>query len=164
MALVIIDLQKAFRNPENEGSMKRACECIEAAIPLFRKAGLPVVWVQHIAPDDGAEPGKEGFDFIGPLLPEAGDFRVEKRYGNAFNKTDLFEFVKAEKVSTLLLAGYCAEYCVLSTYRGAKDHDLTPILLRDSLASENAEHIRFVEEICDIASLNAVRKMLEPVV
>jgi nicotinamidase-related amidase len=33
------------------------------------------------------------------------------------------------------MAGYCAEYCVLSTYRGAIDLDLNPILLRDALAS-----------------------------
>lgn len=161
MAFMVIDLQKAFRNPENEGSMKRSCDYIGATIPLFRQAGLPVIWVQHINRSEGAEPGREGFDFIEPLRPEAGDFRVEKRYGNAFNKTGLRDFARADKFDTLLIAGYCAEYCVLSTYRGAKDEDLTPILLKDALASESAEHIRFVEEICDTASLSVVRKMLE---
>jgi len=58
------------------------------------------------------------------------------------------------------VTGFCAEYCVLSTYRGAKDLDLTPIILRDSLASDNAEHIRFVEEISETISLGALKTLL----
>jgi hypothetical protein len=55
-------------------------------------------------------------------------------------------------VDTAIITGSCAEYCGLSTYRGAKDLDLTPILLRGSLASANPENIRFVESVSDIIS------------
>jgi nicotinamidase-related amidase len=52
----------------------------------------------------------------------------------------------------IILSGYCAEYCVLSTYRGAKDLDFKPVLLRNALASGNRKNIRFVEDISDTIS------------
>jgi len=50
---------------------------------------------------------------------------------------------------------------VLSTCRGAVDLDLTPILLRGSLASDSAENIKFVESINDMISYGALKKVLE---
>jgi nicotinamidase-related amidase len=66
-------------------------------------------------------------------------------------------------VDTVIITGFCAEYCVLSAYRGAQDRDLTPVLLRGSLASSIAENIRFVESISDIISYGALKKVLEVV-
>jgi len=51
------------------------------------------------------------------------------------------------EVDTVIVTGFCAEFCVLATYRGAEDLDLTPILLRGSLASSTPENIKFVESI-----------------
>jgi hypothetical protein len=51
-------------------------------------------------------------------------------------------------------------YCVLSTYRGAQDCDLTPIILRGSLASGVPENIGFVERISDVISYGALKKVL----
>jgi len=50
------------------------------------------------------------------------------------------------------------DYCVLSTYRGAEDLDLTPIILKGSLASSISENIKFVESISDIISYGALEK------
>lgn len=55
---------------------------------------------------------------------------------------------------------FCAEFCVLSTYRGAQDFDFTSIILKGSLASDNAEHIRFVEEISETISYGALKALL----
>jgi hypothetical protein len=49
---------------------------------------------------------------------------------------------------------------VLSTYRGAQDLDLTPIILRGSLASGSLENIKFVESISDIISYGVLKKVL----
>jgi len=53
------------------------------------------------------------------------------------------------------------ESCVLSTYRVARDFDFAPIVLRDSIASDNAEHIRFVEEISETVSYGALKTLLQ---
>jgi nicotinamidase-related amidase len=92
------------------------------------------------------------------ILPSDGS--IHKTYGNAFNKTELQLKLKELEVDTVIISGYCAEYCVLATYQGAKDVDLTPMLLRGALASSHPENIKFVESISDIISYGALKKVL----
>ena len=61
----------------------------------------------------------------------------------------------------MIITGFCAEYCILATDRGARDLDLTPVLLRDALASGSLENIAFVENVSDVISYGALKKVLE---
>lgn len=161
-ALLVIDMQKNFfnRNHVYRDSLDSAVECINAAIRLFRSKGLPIVVIQHKCEEQNLVPDKTGFDVHESVKIEPRDIHIVKTYGNSFTKTDLAEKLRASKVDTVVLTGFCAENCVLSTYRGAQDLDFTPILLRGSLASPNAEHIRFVEEITEIISYGALNALL----
>jgi len=161
-ALFVIDVQKKFfqANPQTAQSLNSAIEYINAAIALFRAKSLPIFCIQHIDEEDQLVPGAEGFDLPGGLQILPSDGHIHKNYSNAFNKTELQSQLKELNVDTVILSGYCAEYCVLSTYRGAQDRDLTPILLRNSLASGSPENIRFVESIRDIISYGALKKVL----
>jgi nicotinamidase-related amidase len=160
-ALLVIDVQKAFfKSPTTAQSLDSAIEYINAAIALFRAKSLPVICVQDVDEEDGVIPGKEGFDLPESLNVLPSDLHIHKNYGNAFNKTPLAEHLRNLGVDTVIVTGFCAEYCVLSTYRGAKDLDLTPIVLRGSLASGVAENIRFVESIGDVISYGALKQVL----
>jgi len=160
-ALMVIDLQKAYYRGEALESMDNACEYINAVLPLFRKKGLPIIWVQHISSEGGAVPGTEGFEFIDCLKPEEGEYRIHKKYGNSFNKTKCAEILKENNIDTVIVTGYCAEYCVLSTYRGAADHDLLPVILKNGIASYNKEGVKFVEDISNIISYGVLVKVME---
>ncbi len=160
-ALMIIDLQRAYYRGFAEKAMDAAAEYVNAAIPLFRQRGLPIIWVQHTEPEDKVVPGEVGFDFIDSLKPEAGDYRIVKEYGNAFNKTDCVKIFRDAGIDTAILTGYCAEQCVLSTYRGAQDLDLLPVILRNALAGDNAENITFVENISMIISFGVLKRVLK---
>ncbi|HMM20865.1 MAG TPA: isochorismatase family protein [Selenomonadales bacterium] len=160
-ALLVVDVQNLFFTaPETAQSLRQAIPAINAAIALFRQKGLPVVCVQHIDEADGLTPGTEAFAVPPDLALRATDPCIHKRYGNAFNKTPLEELLKSQGVDTVIITGYCAEHCVLSTCRGARDCDFTAILLRGALASDTAAHIPFVERINDIISLRALAKAL----
>jgi nicotinamidase-related amidase len=159
-ALMIIDLQKAYCNGENRKSMEEACEYINAILSVFREKGLPVVWVQHMEKEWGVVPGAEGFEFIDHLKPIEGEYHIHKEYGNSFNKTSCHEILKELEVDTVVITGYCAENCVLSTYRGALDLDLTPVILRNAVASGNKENLRFVQDISNVISYDILKKML----
>ena len=161
-ALLVIDIQKAFfeGDPITRQSLEKAVEYINAAISLFREKQLPVLCVQDIEEEDKRVPGEEGFELPDQLNILDSDVHIHKTYGNSFNKTPLADELRVLGVDTVILTGYCAEYCILSTYRGAKDLDLTPIILRGSLASDIPENIRFVESISDIISYGALRKVL----
>lgn len=161
-ALLVIDVQNEFFNLNQacSDSLKTAIGYINGAIGLFRKKDLPIVAIQHKSEEEGLVPGKSGFDIPQSVKLEPQDILIVKTYGNSFTKTGLAEKLRELGVDTVIVTGFCAEYCVLSTYRGAQDCDFTPIILRGSLASDNLEHIRFVEEIADTISLGALKALL----
>ncbi len=161
-ALLVIDVQKAFfRDPTTARSLEAAVEYVNAAIELFREKGLPVVCVQHLDPEERLVPGEDGFEIPDSLSILASDTRIHKTYSNSFCKTSLEEVLRHLSVDTVIITGYCAEYCVLSTCRGAQDVDLTPIILRGSIASGVERNIAFVESVNDVISYGALKKILE---
>jgi nicotinamidase-related amidase len=160
-ALLIIDVQKAwFTDPETTRSLESAIQHINAAIALFREKGLPVVCVQHMDVEENVVPGQPGFDLPEALKVLDSDLHIHKTYGNAFVKTPLEAELRQRGVDTVIVTGFCAEYCVLSTCRGAEDVDLTPIVLRDALASGDPANIGFVEAIEEVISYGALKAAL----
>jgi nicotinamidase-related amidase len=160
LALLVIDMQNACY-VSGKKSMDEAAPCINEAVSLFRSKDLPVIWVQNENREKNIVPGTVEFAVIDALKPAETDKRIYKKYLNSFNKTDLLEYLASRSVDTVVVTGYAAEYCVLSTCRGAKDHDLSSFLLRGALASSNKEYIPFVENINDIISLNTLKHFLE---
>ena len=162
-ALLVVDVQKKFfkSSPTAAQSLNEAIEYINAAIALFRQKHLPVICVQHMDEEQKLVPGEEGFDLPEGLDILPSDRHIHKTYGNSFNKTSLEAELRGLGVDTVIVTGYCAEYCVLATYRGAQDLDLAPLLLRGAMASGTVENIRFVESISDILSYGALKRVLE---
>ena len=162
LALLVIDIQKEFFKPSPvmTQSLNDAIRYINAAITLFRGKGLPVICIQHMNEGSNLVPGEEGFELPEELDILLSDLHIHKTYENSFNKTPLEEELRDLGVDTVIITGFCAEHCVLSTYRGALDLDLTPIILRGSLASDNLKNIKFVESISDIISIGVLEKML----
>jgi len=161
-ALLVIDIQKEFFkfSPTTAQSLNDAIEYINAAIALFREKNLPVICIQHMEEEEKLVPGEEGFELPEELAILSSDLHIHKTYGNSFNKTSLEGELQDLGIDTVIITGFCAEHCVLSTYRGAQDLDLTPIILRGALASNNLENIRFVESISDIISYGVLKKAL----
>ena len=161
-ALLVIDVQKQFFkfDPTTAQSLDNATEYINAAIDLFQEKRLPIICIQHVDGENELVPGKEDFELPEKLKILPSDLHIHKTYGNSFNKTSLGENLQELGVDTVILTGFCAEYCVLSTYRGAQDLDLTPIILRGSLASGIPENTKFVESISDIVSYGSLKKIL----
>lgn len=160
-ALMILDLQKAFYRGKAIESMNHACEYINAILPTFRGKGLPVIWVKHRDKKEGLVEGNPEFEFIDQLKAVDGEVQIIKEYGNAFNKTECKEILQKNGIDTVIISGYRAEYCVLSTYRGAMDIDLTPILLKGSLAGEDEENVGFVYKISDVITRRELVKVLK---
>jgi nicotinamidase-related amidase len=161
-ALLVIDVQKQFFkfDPITAQSLDNAIEYINAVIDLFREKQLPIICIQHVDEENELVPGKEDFELPDKLKILPSDLHIHKTYGNSFNKTPLEAKLQELDIDTVLITGFCAEYCVLSTYRGAQDLDLTPIILRGSLASSVPENIKFVEGISDIISYGSLEKVL----
>jgi nicotinamidase-related amidase len=162
-ALLVVDIQKAFfaRDAVTTASLENAIEYANAAMLLFRAKGLPVVCVLHEELEDGLVVGSPGFEPHEDLhfLPE--DLRIVKRTGSAFaGGTGLGLQLRALGVDAVVVTGFCAEQCVLSTCRGAEDEGFKALLLQGGLASGHPERIPFVQSINEGLSFGALRYLL----
>jgi nicotinamidase-related amidase len=161
-ALLVIDVQKEFfkASPATAQSLGRAIEHINAAIAVFREKHLPVVCIQHVNEKKGLVPGQDGFEVPDGLHILPSDLHIHKTYSNSFTKTSLEEELRALAADTVIITGFAAEYCVLSTYRGAQDLDLVPVIVRGALASPDLDNIKFVESVSEIISLGVLKAVL----
>jgi nicotinamidase-related amidase len=161
-ALLVIDLQKVYcdRDPTRRELSVAAAKQANAAAELFRGKEFPVVAVYHRS-RGGPGPGDPAYEFIDAVDIGKPDVRIDKTKGNAFAGTDLEARLRALGVDTVILAGYCAEHCVLSTARGADDLGFPAIVLRGALASGRSDHIEFVERIEESVTLGALEALLE---
>lgn len=157
---MVIDMQKEFYVGETVKQMDNAAGYINAVIPMFEKKGLPIIWVQDVNEEDGVVPGKDGFEFIDSLQPKPDAIRIHKNYGNSFNKTDVDKILKEHGIDTVVVTGFCAEFCVLSTYRGALDLDYFPVILKDGIASIDETRKQFVEDISETMTYGVLAKLL----
>lgn len=162
-ALMIIDMQKAYYGNSTSAHMEAASEYINYMIPKFEAKGLPIIWIYNVDEDDNAVPGKEEFEFIDLLKPADSHIKIHKTYGNGFNKTEADAVLKENGIDTIVMTGFCAEFCVLSTYRGAKDLDYFPVILKNGIASQNDANKEFVENISETITAGMLEKVLKEI-
>ena len=162
-ALLIIDVQNRFfeTSPATAESLTQAIHHINEAIGLFREKELPVICIQNMNPADNLLPGEPGFDVPEAIELLTTDERIHNRYRNAFNKTSLMEKLEEQGVDTVVVSGYCAGHCVLSTYRGAEDLDLKAIMLHGAIASNEPSTIPVVESFGDVMTYGALKQALK---
>jgi nicotinamidase-related amidase len=160
-ALLVVDMQNEFfaEGSPAAGSLASAAEHVNAAIRAFRRVGAPVVVVSDIE-EPHRVPGSEPFGLHASIAAAAGDLHIDKRFDNAFWKTDLDEELRRRSVDMVIVSGFCAEYCVLGTYRGAYERGYAAAVLRGGIASPNADHLRMVEAICEVVSPGALAGLL----
>jgi len=136
-ALVIIDIQNFYfsggRRPlvEPKAASRNAQELLRA----FREKGKIVIHVRH-----NFEPGGE---IHADVAPKPGEKIISKDYANAFKDTDLLEFLKANRIETVVICGMQTHMCVEAGARAASDHDFKVIVAHDACATRA---LKFGEE------------------
>jgi len=125
-ALLLIDIQNDYfpgGKMELEGSIEAGARAAEL-LAAFRRAGRPVIHIQHLAQQPAATffvPGTPGGEIHSAVAPQAGEPVIEKHYPNSFRDTELFATLKAREVDELAIAGMMTHMCVDATVRAAFD-------------------------------------------
>jgi nicotinamidase-related amidase len=160
-ALLVIYIQKAYATDEGTSrSYAAAAEHIVAAADLFRKRGHAVVSIYHHGKEDGPHPGDPLYEFADEVRIGKPDVVIHKAEGNAFYDTDLADQLRALGVEIVVVTGFCAEHCVLDTYRGAEERGFIPMFLQGALASRSRKAIDFVEKLGSLLSIGALQAFL----
>lgn len=154
-ALIVIDAQNEYFT----GQMKIEYPPVETSLPnigramdVAREAGIPVVVVQHDAPE--ASPifalGSDGWQLHPVVAQRASDHRINKKMASVFAGTDLAEWIKEHAIDTLTIVGYMTHNCNASTIYEAMHRGLQVEVLEDAtgaLPYENAAGKASAEEI-----------------
>jgi nicotinamidase-related amidase len=161
-ALLVIDIQNKWldSSPGLKECLERRVATINSAIAFFRKKGLPIIRVYHVDKVRGPLPGTKEFEFLPSIEIDMMDMQVIKNYPNAFNKTELAEILIQNRVDAVILSGLSATGCVMATYIGAEDNDIQPFLLKEGVAADGEDKVKFVEGIFDTLSLESMVQAL----
>lgn len=159
--LLVIDVQKAFLPYMSDQDKKTAMEWINAAIFEFRTRHLPIIRVYHADKSWGPKPDTPEFEFAQDIFVKPEDAKIVKNYPSAFQKTDLDKLLRDQGCDTVFLCGLSATGCVLATYYGALERDYDPFMIQGGLMSNDANHTRMVETICNAVGYKALQKMLD---
>ena len=126
-ALLLIDIQEFYfpggrlplENPE------AASEKAALVLKLFRDQKLPVIHIQHYG----------GSPIHSNVAPLPGEKVITKQEANAFDRTDLLEYLKSLHVKRLVLCGMQTHMCLEAATRAAYDYGFNCVVVQDACAT-----------------------------
>ncbi len=142
--LLVIDLQ----NDYFPGGAMELVGIVPAAanacilLDRFRKAGQPVIHIQHISIQPGATfflPGSEGAQISPLLTPRPTESLIVKHYPNSFRDTTLLQTLRNKGIDTLTICGAMTHMCIDATTRAAFDLGFNCTVAEDACATRDLE-------------------------
>lgn len=137
-ALLLIDVQQGFdapgwgerNNPDAERNIARLLEA-------WRKAGWPVLHVQHISVEPGSVlgPGQPGVELKPEAMPAPDEPLFQKNVNSAFIGTDLEAHLRERGIEALVLVGLTTNHCVSTTARMSDNLGFETYVVDDATAT-----------------------------
>jgi nicotinamidase-related amidase len=159
-ALVVIDVQEEYFDPEGPAFVEEAHTLIDAINELidgFAEEGASVIYVRHAHAPDGSDVGRMAdFDEGGEDSFVEGTHRVAFHEGlrvlasapvitkaryDAFVGTDLLEVLASIGAEEIVLVGLMTSFCIDSTARGAHGRDVATMVVSDAIGGPDLERL-----------------------
>ncbi|GAA4602784.1 nicotinamidase-related amidase [Actinoplanes octamycinicus] len=123
-ALLVIDVQRGVL--EDAFNRDAVIANIAALVERARFEQVPVVWVQH-SDEENLPLHSPQWEYVAELPQADGEPVVHKKYGDAFEATDLEERLAERRVGRLVVTGASSDACIRSTIHGAftRGYDVT---------------------------------------
>lgn len=132
-ALLVVDVQNGVVAAAH--ARDEVVEHISDLVAKAHREDVPVVWVRHT--DTFLAPESEVWQIVPELIPLDGDPIVEKRYGDAFEDTDLESVLADLEVGRLVVVGAQTDFCIRSTLHGAITRGYDATLVSDAHTTED---------------------------
>ena len=175
-ALIVIDMQNGFLNPESPLCIRGARATVPACaqvIAACRRAAAPVIFVNRAYRADGSDVENTRYQVwaaggrpltpgsTGPLSVEnppefdrqEGDYEIIKPRYSAFFHTSLDLLLRRLGVDTVVLTGTTTPNCIRTTCYDAISLDYRVVILEDCCSS-NTEEIQRAN-MADMANVGA---------
>ena len=134
-AVLVIDVQRGlFCTEPVPYEAEEVVARINAVTAKARKAGSPVIFIQHDGEPGGEDvvPFTEGWKLHPQLEVRPGDPVIRKTTGDAFYGSTLEAELRSCGITTVLLMGYATDFCVDATLRSAASKDFGVVVVADA--------------------------------
>ena len=132
-ALLIIDVQQALCAGEYECfQISRVITTINDLSARARKAGVPVVFIQHEEKGSPFVHEAAGWQLAEGLETSPKDARVRKTTPDSFYQTNLQKLLPIDDFERLVICGLQTDYCVNATVRQALKLGYDVVLAADA--------------------------------
>jgi nicotinamidase-related amidase len=123
-ALLVIDVQNGVM--EEAFNRDAVIANIASLVGKARAEQVPVLWVQH-SDDTNLPLSSPQWEYVAELPQGDGEPVVHKKFGDAFEATDLEERLAERGIGRLVVAGASSDACIRSTIHGAftRGYDVT---------------------------------------
>ena len=137
--LIIIDAQREYVDGKLPLSgIEPALSEIGALLARARKAGIPIIHIQHRGRPGGAfGPDAPGFAIADAAAPAGTETVIEKGLPNAFAGTTLGAALQGLGRKQLILTGFMTHMCVEATARAALDHGFKTAIVAAATATRD---------------------------
>jgi len=140
-ALIVIDFQNAVFIEPAAHQAQQVLTRIAALIAAARRAGTPVIYVQHEEAGCEWERGTDSWQFPAAIAPQPGDFVSAKSQCDAFFGTGLHEHLRQQGMQRLVICGYATEFCIDTNVRHAASSGLSVIVAADAHTTRDRAHL-----------------------
>lgn len=152
-ALLIIDIQN-FYFPGGKSELvepEKAAKNAALLLDKFRKEQLPVIFIGH-----RADSQSEINDLVRPL---PGEKVIYKDAVNSFLGTNLLDYLKVDKIKSLVICGMQTHMCVEAATRAASDLGFNCTLIYDACATKDLVFEGRVVKAADVqySTLNTLK-------
>ena len=137
-ALLLIDIQQGLDEPRwgarNNPEFERK---LTTLLEAWRKAGWPVIHVQHMSqvPGSPLRPELPGNAFKPEAVPRQHEPVFQKTVNSAFIGTELEAHLRREGIQELVMVGLTTDHCVSSSARMAANLGFQVVIVEDATAT-----------------------------
>lgn len=132
-ALLVIDVQNGVVADSHERDAVVAN--VATAVDKARRAGVPVVWVQHSSEHLAWD--SDRWQIVPELTPDEAEPLVHKKYPDSFEETTLETVLAGLRASHLVVTGAQTDECVRATLHGAIVRGYDALLVSDAHTTED---------------------------
>jgi nicotinamidase-related amidase len=153
-ALLVLDPQNDFFDEDNPnlGEFHATISVVNRALLLFHERGLPIIFIQHTSLKKPVD--SNAWEIYPSFACQPDDIRLIKKHENAFWDSELDATLIKQQVDSVIITGYLAERCVLSTLRGALERSYHGAILEGGIASLDNRFTQFTLEISPHVSID----------
>lgn len=158
-ALLVIDMQKIFKDLKNEEFVKSIIPNTAKALSIARNRNVPVIHVRTLYRRNKSnwprvtlnldkmwcEEGSWESEFIDDVIPLRDELIINKCRFTAFYNTRLESYLYENKIEHIYVAGYGTDVSIRSTVIDAYDRDVLVTILKDCVLSEREKNEEAIE-------------------